>query len=216
MKIAIAPKTSITLLTLVLLIGATVLESCTTKTRITAHWVNEEYNKSDMKRILLLGITDREAIRRLFENDLAKRLDEIGADAVPSSEVFGATLLDTATFRLNFRPDEYDAVLTSRLVRVDKEVHYEPGYSYASPYPYNRGYYGYYGRSYAQVYSPGYISTSTTIQIETNIYNSKTRELIWTGVSETFSPSDEKDAILSLNYAIVGKLTKLGYFSYGK
>ena len=58
----------------------------------------------------------------------------------------------------------------SRLVRVEKNITYIPGQSYAVPYPYYNSLYGYYPVAYRQVYSPDYLREDHTVRIETNLY----------------------------------------------
>ena len=48
--------------------------------------------------------------------------------------------------------------------------------------------------SYAR--DPGYSSTSTTVRLETNLYDAKTGKLIWSGKSKTMS-KDSTDHIMN-------------------
>ncbi|MEQ8323857.1 MAG: hypothetical protein RIC15_07610 [Vicingaceae bacterium] len=192
------------------------IQSCSTSTKITAQWTDKNYQKGNVSRVLILGITPRETIRRVYEIDLAERLEAIGVEGSPSSEVFPSKMkLDTNTFRLHFKNEGYDVVITSQLVSADKEQHYQQGYGY-SPYPYNRGFYGYYGSAYDMAYSPGYSYSTTTLKIETKMYDTKTEQIIWAGISDTFNPSDDVDAIRSLNRKLVYEWDKAGFFKSKK
>ena len=190
------------------------LSSCGTSTKLTAHWAEKSYEKGQIKAILILGITKRPAVRGIFEDDMVEKLAYYGVEGTASSEIFPIDeKLDTTTFRLHFQNEGFDAVLTAQLVAEDKESHYEPGSSYyGGGYGYNRGFYGYYGSAYDNMYSPGYTVTTTTLKIETNLYDTKTEKLIWTGISETFNPAGESDAIRSLNREITKVLNEQGYF----
>ena len=177
------------------MIGLIIL-SCGTSTKITAHWGDKQYEKGKIKKVLVLGITKREAVRRIFEEDMVKKLDFYGVEGTASSDIFPMSeKLDTTAFRLHFKNEGFDAVITSQLVSADKEQRYEPGYTYA---PYG-GFHGYYGSAYNYMYSPGYTYTTTTLKVETNLYDTRTEKMIWTALSETFQPSDEVDAVRSLN-----------------
>lgn len=198
---------------IVFLVMLGLLLSCATSTKITAFWHDKNYAKGKIEKILILGISKRPAIRSSYEEDMQKKLDYYGVEGVPSYEIFpGDEKLDTNTFRLHFKNEGFDAVITAQLVSADKETRYEPGYGYAG---YN-GFYGYYGSAYNYMYSPGYSYTTTTLKIETNMYDAKTEKLIWSGISETFAPSDEMDAIRSLNQRITLELNKQGYFKPSK
>jgi len=187
------------------------LTSCSTSTKITAAWTNKEFEKGKIKTLMVMGITKRVAVRMLFEEDMTDRMEYIGVTCMPSSQIFPMEeKLDSTTFRLHFSNSNIDAVLTSKMVSSEKNQSYQPGTSYNS-YP-RGGYYGYYGSSYNNMYSPGYVITTTTVKIETNLYDTKTEKLIWSGISDTFDPTDETDAIRSLNKKLVDHLYKEGFF----
>jgi len=107
------------------------------------------------------------------------------------------------------RANKIDAVLVSRLIKVDKNITYVPGQPYY-PYPYYSTFYGYYGAIYPMVYSPGYLKEEKKVRIETNLYSAATPdgELVWTGVSDTFNPSSTKKAIEGVVKLVVKELEK--------
>ena len=102
-----------------------------------------------------------------------------------------------------------DAVIVSRLVKVDKSVTYIPGGPYLMP-PYYGSFYGYYSNIYPVLYSPDYLRTDTTVRVETNIYavNSGEGQLLWSGVSDTFNPGSAQKVIDGLSKLIVKELQK--------
>jgi len=198
---------------LVGLLSILVLFSCNTSTKITAHWADKDFEKGKIDKVLILGITAREAVRRTFEHDMAERLEYIGVTGLASSDIFPIDQkLDSNTFRLHFKSDEFDVVITSQLVSSDKEQHYQSGTPTYGAYGGYRGFYGNYGSAYDTYYSPGYSYTTTTIKIETKVYDTKTEQMVWTAISDTFDPSNETDAIKSLNRKLVYELEKQGYF----
>ena len=80
-----------------------------------------------------------------------------------------------------------DAVLITHLIgKEEKETFVRGG-----------GYYGYYHSRYMGSYShdPGYSNTSKTVRLETNLYDVKTEQLIWSGQSKTIS-KDSKGQII--------------------
>jgi len=79
-----------------------------------------------------------------------------------------------------------DAVIITHLIdREVKEVYTRGGTA-------RGGYYSYYSRHAA----PGYASTSKTYRLETNLYDVKTENLIWSVQSKTFS-KDSKDQMIN-------------------
>lgn len=202
---------SATLLVVFMLTASTLAYSASTK--LVMSWKNPKYSNEHFKRILVIGMSEDPAIRADFEDDLSAKITRDGFEAVP-----GYTLL--------FRPDspnvdigylkgqildhKIDAVIVARLVKIDKTTTYVPGQSYALPYPYYGGFYGYYGTVYHQVYTPGYLRQDTAVRIETNFYDvtPPNEDLVWTGVSDSFNPKNAGKAIAGLVKLVVNRLEK--------
>ena len=94
-------------------------------------------------------------------------------EAVPGNSILlrpDTSQIDLDYLKAQIREHQIDAVLVSRLVKVDKDVTYIPGQNYIIPYGYYHTFYGYYGAVYQQVYSPDYLREDTTVRIETNLY----------------------------------------------
>jgi hypothetical protein len=91
---------------------------------------------------------------------------------------------------------------------VDNTVTYVPGTPYFTPY-YN-SFYGYYGALYPVVYSPGYLQKEKKVRIETNLYvtSPPDGQLVWTGTTDTFNPSNVQKAIKGLVNLVVTNMKK--------
>jgi len=87
-------------------------------------------------------------------------------------------------------------IITHLLGKEEKDVYTRGGSSH-------RGFYGFY---HSRHIDPGYSSTSTTVRLETNLYDAKTGKLIWSGMSKTLS-KDSTDQIM--NDVIKAVITKL-------
>ncbi len=68
---------------------------------------------------------------------------------------------------------------------------YYPGY-YGNAYPstYRGSYYDYYAYAVGTVYGKGYYSTSTSYYLQTNLFDTSTDELLWTGQTKTVDYKD--------------------------
>jgi len=133
-----------------------------------------------------------------------------GIQAIPSYSLLprpNSTPIDMNQLRDVIRGQNIDAVVASRLVKVDKKVTYIPGQAY-TPYPYYNTFYGYYGAIYPVLYSPDYLRVDKTAQIETNFYSTSKPdgELIWTGTSDTVNPRSPMKAIDAVAKLIVQQL----------
>jgi hypothetical protein len=199
-----------TLVIAVILAGATLANAKSTK--LVASWKNPQYSGPTFHRILVIGMSAKPGVRADFEDVLAKLVARDGVEAIPGNTILlrpEGTKLDLGYLKTQVKEFKIDAVIVSRLVKVDKNVTYIPGQPYV-PYPYYGSFYGYYGAVYPVVYSPDYLREDTTVRVETNVYavRGTDGELVWTGVSDTFNPSSADKVIDGLSKLVVKELQK--------
>lgn len=201
---------------IVLVFFTTLFISCSsTKTEIIGEWQNDSYQKGNIEKVLVLGIVNKEKplLRRNFEDGMAKAFNDGGIYATPSMDHMPYDVaIDSTAFEKYFKELDVDAVVVSRLVAVDANRDYKAGYLYTIPYNSYYGFYGYYyaGISYAN--SSGYLSQNVVVVLETNVYETTDKKLIWSGVSETVEPDKASDVINSFSDELVRKLKSEGYF----
>jgi hypothetical protein len=179
-------------------------------TKLVTSWKNPEYSGPSFHRILVLGMSARPGVRADFEDALSKLVTASGVEAVPGNTILlrpEDSQLDINYLKSQVATFKIDAVIVSRLVKVDKSITYVPGQPYI-PYPYYRSFYGYYGAVYPMVYTPDYLREDTTVRVETNLYavTSGEGQLVWTGVSDTFNPKSADKVIEALSKLIVKEL----------
>jgi hypothetical protein len=199
-----------TLVIAVILAGATLANAKSTK--LVASWKNPQYSGPTFHRILVIGMSAKPGVRADFEDVLSKLVARDGVEAIPGNTILlrpEGTKLDLGYLKTQVKEFKIDAVIVSRLVKVDKNVTYIPGQAYV-PYPYYGSFYGYYGAVYPVVYSPDYLREDTTVRVETNVYavRGTDGELVWTGVSDTFNPSSADKVIDGLSKLVVKELQK--------
>jgi hypothetical protein len=181
-------------------------------TKLVASWKNPQYSATKFHRVLVLGMSAKPGTRADFEDALSKLVASTGVEAVPGNTILlrpEGTQLNLDYLKTQVKTFKIDAVIVSRLVKVDKNVTYIPGGPYLMP-PYYGSFYGYYSNIYPVVYSPDYLRTDTTVRVETNVYavNSGEGQLLWSGVSDTFNPRSVEKAIDGLSKLIVKELQK--------
>ena len=194
----------------------TIFISCSsTKTDIIGEWQDDTYQKGNIQKVLLLGIVSKEKplLRRNFEDGMTKAFRDAGINATPSMDIMPYDVaIDSTTFEKYFKDLQLDAVVVSRLVAVDSERDYTAGYLYTIPYNSYYGFYGYYYAGVSMANSSGYLSQDVVVVLETNIYETSNKKLIWSGVSETVQPDKASDVINSFSSELVGRLKSQGYF----
>lgn len=186
-----------------MLFGVLVLMGSCASTKLTHTWVDETYAGKTFSNFLVIGVSDREGIRRSFEDAFVGQLKQAGVDAVSSADAIPVSA-DEKLGKENIlevvRRYQNDAVVMTHLVGVEKEQVYHP--PTVSPY----GYYGHYSRVYGTVHRPGYYSTQTLVRLETNVYDAKTEKLVWSGQSETWQPGSEKQIIEEVIQAVIREM----------
>jgi hypothetical protein len=187
------------------------LISCAT-TGITGAWKDKDYNKP-LTKVLVIGMSDNIARRRIYEDTLVKQFEQNGITAISSAALFSPQKkFEKDELEAAIKENSFDAVLVTRLVSVEKDTRYVRGtvYVHRPPQNYYYNFYDYYGRAQPVVYSPGYLEDVTIVSLETNIYETEQENLIWSISSETFNPGDVNRTVKELSKLIVNRLSKDG------
>lgn len=204
-----------------ILVGAISLAFVTLATgkssKLVMSWKNPAYVRAKtFSRVLALGLSDKAEIRADFEDTLAAHLSERGFETVPGNTILlrpEGSHLDLQYLKTQVRDHKIDAVVVSRLIKIDNTVTYVPGSTYTPPpLPYYGTFYGYYSAIYPVVYTPGYLKEEKKVRIETNLYvvSSGEGELVWTGITDTFNPSNVNKAIDRLVKLVIQQMQREG------
>jgi hypothetical protein len=198
----------------IIVMAATLLFGRSSK--LVMSWRNPSYAPvKKFHRVLAMGFSNKMEVRADFEDALAAELTSKGLEAVAGNTILlrpPGTKLDLTYLREQIQANQIEAVVVSRLMKVDNTVTYVPGTAYFMPYPYYNTFYGYYGALYPVIYSPGYLEKEKKVRVETNVYltTPPDGQLIWTGTTDTFNPSNVHNAIKGLVNLVVTKMEKDG------
>jgi hypothetical protein len=161
-------------------------------------WLNPTYEGQKFHKVLVIGVAHDLKVRADFEDALAAQIARSGIETIPGNHILlrpdPQAKPDLDYLRAQVRSNHIDAVVVSRLLKVDKKVTYVPSSTYVAPFPYYYSFYGYLGAVYPVVYDPGYTREDTTVRVETNVYSTSKPDgdLVWTGVSDSFNPKSAK------------------------
>ena len=165
-------------------------------TDLTETQVDDAYKGKPVSDILVIAVTGNEHNRRSYERKFVANLKSVGVEAVASEKSVpmpGDLIIKKETILSAVDQYKNDAVIITQLVgKETKDVYQRGGVT-------RRGYFGY-------TRNPGYSSTTQKVRLETNLYDAKTGELIWSGISKTLS-KDSTDRIM--NEVIKAVITKL-------
>jgi len=193
-----------------------ILTSCGSTTEIIGEWSEDEYKTGSIDKLLILGVVDQKKplLRRKFEDGLVNAFKKNGTNAVASMDYMPYDeIIDSTSFEKYFSDLELDAVLVSRLVGIDKERKVEAGYAYVLPYNNYYGFYGYYYAAVQYANTSSYLSKNVVVVLETNLYETKNKKIIWSGISETIDPDKASDVIKSLGAVLADKLSSEGFLA---
>ena len=166
--------------------------------KIITSWFNPNYEGKEFHKILVIGVAQNLEVRADFEDEMAAQIARPGIETIPGNHILlrpdPNVKLDLEYLRGQIRDNHIDAVVVSRLRKVEKKVTVVPSSTYVAPYPYYYSFYGYLGAVYPMVYDPGYTREDTTVIIETNVYatSKPDGDLVWNGVSKSFNPKSAK------------------------
>ena len=188
---------------LLLFVSGLLLTACAT-TEVLDTWKDDSQTEK-LTTVFVLGVIKEPAYRNLLENKLVKVLQDIGVTAYPTHLFFPqADQIDETAAADAIKEKGVDGVMVVRLVDTKNETVYTPGTTYIEgDYGgrYNRGWYGYYGRGYRVVSTPGYTTQYNISTVESTFFKPNTENRIWSTLSQT-SETTVPDAIDSYIKAI--------------
>jgi hypothetical protein len=199
-----------------LLIFPVLFFSCAPATEITGSWKTQKPITRSYQKILVSVLSSEVVTRARLESDIAMSLSKHGVTAIKSIDEFPPSLkndsLDKETIMYNVKKNESDGILTVAILKKETQTRYVPG-NY--PYPVGRfGFYGnfwdYYSNWYPYAYSTGYYDRDHVYYLETNLYDSRTEDLIWSAQSETYDPANLSAFSKEFSEIITARMQKEG------
>src|SRR5260370_9534120 len=184
--------------------------------KMITSWLNPNYEGQTFHKILVIGVAQNLEVRADFEDEMAAEIARPGIETIPGNHILlrpdPNVKLDLEYVRGQVRDNHIDAVVVSRLLKVDKKVISIPSSTYIAPYPYYYSFYGYVGAVYPLVYDPGYTREDTTVSGETNVYatSKPDGDLVWNGVSEWFNPKSANEVADGLVQQVPKQMEKDG------
>lgn len=203
---------------LTLLISILLLSGCGSNTSIVNSWRDPDVTvaQEKFKKVLVVALVKDEASRRITENRIAVNNPVFKT----SYQYLNAASNLTKEQKLKILQDEnFDGVISMRLVSKEKETSYVPG-TYTGMYyggfdglysgMYGYGFGNWYGMYSPNFYDPGYYQESTSYMVETNIFSLKENKLIWTGTTKSDYVTDLGQTVDAIMQAVVKEMRKDG------
>jgi hypothetical protein len=200
-------KKNVCILSSLVIIVLLAMISCATTT-MKAVWKDESY-QGEITNVLVIGVSKQPVRKRYFEDEFVRQLNARGLSATPSYRIFPSEeMLEKDIVLSKIREMGIDTVLITRMVDKKTVETYVPGttHMYTPPIHYRsvRGYYGGTGI----YYEPGHTIQNEVVVLETNLYDKKSEDLIWSAQSETIVEGPEERVVKKFIKRIVKKLSE--------
>jgi hypothetical protein len=205
-------KITVFLLALVALITA----GCATTTQLTNAWVDPAYQGPPFQKLLVVGIAKTPGDRRTFEDEFSAQLRAGGVETVPSYTVVADDkIVDKSALESAVKEIGADGVIITRVVDVERQTQYSPGYVTAVPsVGYPHGMYDYYGS--AGIVTPPTAYSYDVVQVETSLWQTSDAKLVWSATTQTTDPGELRKEIPGYAKIIYGALVERGLIGGGK
>lgn len=199
-----------------ILFSVVILASCsTTNSVVIDSWKDPDttVQQEHFKKVAVVALVKNDLTRKRIESQFV----EINPIFHPTNQVFNKeTKIDKDTMTKLLKSENFDGVVTMRLVDTKTEEDYVQGDTmpYYNYYPYGgygRLFGGWYGMYSPYYYStPGYYVENTYYIVETNIFSLEDNKLIWSGVTKTRAFADIENGVNDIVQALVNQMKKDG------
>lgn len=191
--------------------AALVLVAGCASTTVRDSWRDPDYRGPAFRKVLVLGVSSDLADRRLFEDIMAQRVSAAGAEGLPAYRFLpeGGKVAEAELERA-VKASGADALLMSRIRQVDRRTQVTtqmvpagmgPGFG-----PWGPGWYG----MYAGWYPVTDVRQYDIAVIETSLFDTAPRKLVWAGTTETYEPRSVQQDAPGFADVIVKALAGLG------
>ncbi len=182
------------------------LASCNTvKVR---SWADPEFAGRPIGKTMVLGVADSDSVSRQYEAHFVGHLAELGIKADSLHALLQKTdPVSEEALVAALQEHNYDSILVTRkLSETERQQVVTTGYY---PDHYNN-YYGYYSYGYALSYNSATIQSFLEFELETNLYDVKTKKLVWTGRTIVYDDRSDQTNMKGIIKGVVKDLGKKG------
>ena len=184
------------LLRLFVIVVSLVLCACSTVS-VTNQWRDPSWAGPPASNVVVVGISRSDTMRRVFEDTFAQQLQAAGVQAAASYTQIPPGNGGAVRLRDLVKGTGAQAVLVTRVQRVQQKVSVTPSG------PYYGGFYGWYGGAWA---STPDINQYEVVTLETSVWDARNEKLIWTVTTENVATSDIPKTSTQLAQTLIPKM----------
>ena len=184
------------------LVMAILASGCAT-TKVTTAWRSPEAKPVAFTKVLAMVATDDQSLRRVGETEICKRVQP--TSCTPSYAIFPqGAIPPVEEAKARVRAAGFDGAVVFRMLGEREQQTYVP-----PTYHYGPGW-GFYGRAYPMMSSPGYVRSDTLVKVETSVYDLTADQLVWVGTTETLNPKDMPALVDGVATAVAADMREHG------
>jgi len=172
-----------------ILAPATVLTlAACASTELVNQWSNPAYTSPSFKKVMVIGVTKQAGIRRTFEDEFTAQLKAAGVNATPSYLYIPQDgPIGEAVLKQALKEAAADAMIITRLVRVQQKTEIAPGYYPPDP---AMAVHPLYTTAWNDYYEPPIVYRSEIYTCETSLYDALKNRVVWSGTAQTTTPGN--------------------------
>jgi len=166
---------------------ALTLAACAS-TELVNQWSNPAYTSPSFKKVMVIGVTKQAGIRRTFEDEFTAQLKAAGVNATPSYLYIPQDgPIGEAVLKQALKEAAADAMIITRLVRVQQKTEIAPGYYPPDP---AMAVHPLYTTAWNDYYEPPIVYRSEIYTCETSLYDTVKNRVVWSGTAQTTTPGN--------------------------
>ena len=186
---------------LFLLVMGTVIASCSS-TSVMHSWKEAETGHV-YKHLMIIGITDSQQTRQMYEKHFAAELKKRNVTATPSYELISSKQkMNRETVVAAIQDTEIDAVLVTYLVSADAEITHRDsplGASYSGTAEGSQ-------ISATIVTNRGRSRTEEVFVLKNDIYDAKSKTLVWSVRTRTVGPESVDEVVTEVTELLIDRM----------
>jgi hypothetical protein len=182
---------------------ALTLTACAS-TGLVNQWSNPAYTSPSFKKVMVIGVTKQAGIRRTFEDEFVAQLKAAGVNGIPSYLYIPQDgPVGEAVLKQALKETAADAIMITRLVRVQKKTEIAPGYYPPDP---AMAVHPLYTTAWNDYYEPPIVYQSEVYTSETSLYDTIKNRVVWRGTAQTTTSGNISQEIKNYAEIIIGAL----------
>jgi len=185
----------------IVLVLSVLIASCA-NTEVIDNWVSAEHSKP-YNHPMIIGISDSQQTRQIFEKYFTAELKKINISATPSYKLINSKQkMNRETVVKAIQGTNIDSIIVTYLVSSDTQVkHHES--------PLSQGYSGDVDNikmSATLVSTRGRTSSTEIVTLKNDLYDAKSKSLVWTTQTRTVAPESIDEVVINVTALLISQM----------